>query len=319
MDNDRHGIVPGRPVTHPGIVAGSRTTVRVGRTQPFSTADLLPAHVASETEWPLIDAVVAAVEATGADSGVVEFSGALLPRISYCFPAYGDDVRPMLYSDTHESSGVVTAGTATVGYRRTAPEAPLTRWVHFHAAWQAADGELLGGHLWPETTTAGPLTNAVVWPLYGMSLVNSTCEETLLPVFAPEPPLTAAGRGTSGGGAIAETEGALRGDRTAVFARVRPNVDLGEVIASLSAEHGLAGGSVRGGTGSFVGALYEGGRVVDGPATEVITLSGILGEGAPALTCSLIDRHGAVHSGSLAVGRNVVGATYDLMLAGPRG
>lgn len=318
MRRSTQHIEPGRSVTHPGPVTDDRVTAVRGRTQPHHLADLLagsPAH--PDARGPgagfLVDEVAAAVEAAGADSGIVEFSTTRLPHISYCFPAAGDDVHPMLYSKTHTSSGTVLGATATVGWRRRPGDdgahqtAGLERWVHFHASWVDDAGALRGGHLWPETTAAGALDRATVWPLHGITLVNSFDDETELPVFTP---VRAAARATAAPFSS--------GDRDAVFARVRPNEEIHRAVRALTTAHGLAGGAVRGGTGSFVGAMFDDGRIIDGPATEVISLAGRLDDTAAGpLTCSLITAHGTVASGRLAAEGNIVGATYDLLLTGP--
>lgn len=315
-------IVPGQPVSHPGPAAADRITAASGITLPIAASDLLgdnlPAgSVASRDEdsadrstRPLGDLMVEVVEAAGADSGIVEFSALAMPRISYCIPAIGDAAHPMSYSDTRESSGLMLHGTATVGFRRDpSDDSRLTRWVHMHAAWTDADGTLHGGHLWPASRTADPLAHATVWPLYGITLVNSLDEETRMPVFAPLPTsVTSAGR--------AQLR-ARSGARPAVFARVRPNVDIAWAVATLGREHGLAGGSVRGGCGSLTGALFDDGRVVEGPATEIIALSGRIAQGPTALSASVISASGRVHGGRLAARGNLVSVTYDLMLTGP--
>jgi predicted DNA-binding protein with PD1-like motif len=305
-------IVPGRAVTHPGPVAEDRVTAVRGRTRPHLVPDLLAASAREPGPILLTQAVVAAVEAAGADSGIVEFSTLRLPHISYCFPAAGDAVHPMLYSETHTSTGTVLEGTATVGWRRRPGETggdstgDLERWVHFHASWVDDAGALRGGHLWPQTQIDGPLERAIVWPLHGITLINDFDDETELPVFSPSPAHAATVAPSSAG------------DRDAVFARVRPNAEIHEVVHGLTNVHGLVGGAVRGGTGSFVGAVFDDGRIVDGPATEVISLAGHLDDTAVGpLTCTLITAHGTVESGRLAAAGTIVGATYDLLLTGP--
>ena len=313
MTQSTQQIVPGRAVIHPGPVAEDRITAVAGRTRPHFISDLLTALPERQPDPSLLtDAVIAAVEAAGADSGIVEFSTLRLPHISYCYPAAGDAVHPMLYSETHTSTGTVLEGTATVGWRRRPSEpggeqtGDLERWVHFHASWVDEAGTLRGGHLWPETVTAGALERATVWPLHGITLVNDFDDETELPVFTPvrAEAVTAAPPSP--------------GDRDAVFARVRPNAEIHAVVRGLTVAHNLAGGAVRGGTGSLVGAVFDDGRVVDGPATEVISLAGRLDDSAAGpLTCTLITARGTVESGRLAPEGNIVGATYDLLLTGP--
>jgi predicted DNA-binding protein with PD1-like motif len=315
-------IVPGQPVSHPGPAAEDRITAVSGITVPIAASDLLgeilpsgslapkDEDFADRSTRPLGDLMVEVVEAAGADSGIVEFSALAMPRISYCIPAPGDAAHPMSYSDTRESSGLMLHGTATGGFRQDPADATrLTRWVHMHAAWTDADGTLRGGHLWPASRTADPLAHATVWPLYGITLVNSHDEETRMPVFAPLP-------GTVSSAGRAQLR-ARSGARPAVFARVRPNVDIAQAVADLGREHGLTGGSVRGGCGSLTGALFDDGRIVEGPATEIIALSGCLIPGTAALSASVISASGRVHGGRLAARGNLVSVTYDLMLTGP--
>lgn len=340
VTDDNCTLLPGQIVRHPGIVAADRTTHVMGRTRPFTASEAVEAArrpgagaqlspLLETGPRPLFDVMVAVVEATGADSGVVEFSGIALPRVSYCFPAYGDEEHPMLYSATHESAGIVLQGTATVGFRRDEGTGARSRWIHFHIAWVDDAGDVHGGHLWPETLMEGALMNATVWPLYGMTLVNALDEETLLPVFTPHPSETAppspqspASVPSAPGGRSTPDDDDLPGDRDALFARVRPNEELVEVIDRLARAHGLVGGSIRGGTGSLVGgATFVDRKVSIGPASEIIALTGQLEDATatrPAsLSCSLVVAGGHVHGGRLHPQGNLVGATYDLMLVGP--
>lgn len=113
------------------------------------------------------------------------------------------------------------------------------------------------------------------------------------------------------------------GSRT-VVARVMPNEDITGSVTRICNENNFRAAVVRGGTGSLIGAVFEGDdggpmRIVDGPATEVVTLVGHLmpdtdGTSSVHLSCSLVDKHGTVHAGRLVPGENPVSVTFELVV-----
>lgn len=296
---------------HPGPVATERVTSVEGSYVRMRTR--LTSADASETGAPVsvMDALTRAVRAAGSDYGFVEIGTGPLARVEYCYPAYGDETHPMLYSATHVSEHATALfGAATVGERvvpdGAAPEA-RERWSHIHLMWADADGSVRGGHLWPETVVDGDGPEVLVYAVHGFSLVNARDPETQLPVF---------------GG---HTEpGPQAGDGRILFARVAPNIELAEAIVEVCRRHGVRRARPVAGTGSFVGVTLADrttGETIEvpGPALEVMRLSGTIDLDGPAdaqvvLEMSAVDGRGAVHSGRLAQAGNPVGATFDLAL-----
>ena len=109
----------------------------------------------------------------------------------------------------------------------------------------------------------------------------------------------------------------------ATVARVLPNEDITEAVLAVCKRSGYGKAVVRAGLGSLVGARLVDQRTnevitVDGPGTEVIILTGLVSTGADGpeaqLTCTLVDKHGTVHSGLLAPGENLVAVTFELTI-----
>lgn len=231
--------------------------------------------------------------------------GGTLERVSYSTPdTGGQGPAAAAFSAAKEAAGpaqVVTAA-ATVGHREG------RRFMHCHAAWLDAEGELHAGHLWPETTVGSVPVHAAVHLLPGVDLVSGQDPETGMAVFTPRP----------GGPADTAVEPGPR----AVLARVKPGEDITEAAEDLCRRNGFDRAVVRASLGSLVGADLRRGEGLlraDGPATEVVGLTGVLrrtGDGtfAGELSAVLVDRHGAVHAGRLARGRNLVAVTFELLV-----
>ncbi|WP_028472741.1 PCC domain-containing protein [Nocardioides alkalitolerans] len=262
----------------------------------------------------LVDALDEAVTAAGATSGQVELLDGTLATVSYCFPGEGRPGGPLVgYCPAREATGPVrvVGGSATVGRRAGA------RFIHCHAAWFDAEGDLAGGHLWPETHVGPAGLHAVVHALRDVELTSADDPESGLPVFTPE-------RRHRGGEAASSGPSAPGAQtRPAVMVRVCAGENLLEVCAAIMEDHGMAEASISGSLGSLVGAALArpaGLLVVDGPATEV-TLSGRLRLAGGALTHHLpaivIDRHGRVHTG-LLTDQNIVAVTVELLVEGLR-
>jgi len=252
----------------------------------------------------LIDGLAEILGSTDATCAQVEISGGILDRISYCVPAECPDGSVVAtFSQTREARtpAQLLAGSVTVGFRNG------ERFMHCHAMWLDAGGEIQGGHLWPETVVGGVGVCAVVHPLPGITTVNAQDPETCMPVFTPHP--TADG---------SENPEAVSGSRVAM-SRVRPGEDITAAVRQVCAEQGFRTAVVRAGVGSLVGAcLRRGDDVfdVDGPATELATIVGRV-PADPAdveLSAIVVDRHGDVHAGVLVPGRNPVAITFELLI-----
>ncbi|MGH3434879.1 MAG: PCC domain-containing protein [Sciscionella sp.] len=216
----------------------------------------------------------------------------------------------MSYSATkeaHTPAQLITA-SATLGHRGG------ERFMHCHGAWLDARGKLRAGHLWPETRVGGVPIYAVIHRLPGVDLHNAVDSETRMPAFTPRP------SSVSAPGHDAPT-------RRAVISRVKPGEELLAAASDVCREHGFRHAEIRASLGSIVGArLRQGERVVDidGPATEVVTVSGTLRVlGDDRLDCELstilVDRHGVVHAGRLVSGHNLVAVTFELFIAEEHG
>nr|WP_231713160.1 PPC domain-containing DNA-binding protein [Arthrobacter sp. zg-Y769] len=109
-----------------------------------------------------------------------------------------------------------------------------------------------------------------------------------------------------------------------VIARVCPNEDITSAVKTICASAGIRTAAIRGGIGSLIGATLTGpaerGPVrVEGPGTEVATLVGLLttntaGEPEVTINCTLVDKYGQVHAGTLVPGENPVAVTFELLI-----
>lgn len=259
---------------------------------------------------PLVDQLFDALSTLGALNGIAELSGGMLSTISYCVPADGAESRSVSYSatrTTHQAELVL--GAATLGRRDGRP------FVHSHCVWFNPEGLLQGGHLWPETQVGDRPPAVVVHALHDVDLVSADDPETLMPVFTPH----------------------LAKDRMmtphrpddpprsrSLIARICPNEDITTAVKTLCASAGISQAAIRGGIGSLIGATFAGGadraaRRVEGPGTEVATLVGHLTTDAAGttdltITCTLVDKFGQVHAGTLVPGENPVAVTYELLI-----
>jgi predicted DNA-binding protein with PD1-like motif len=252
----------------------------------------------------LIDGLDEILASTDATCAQVEITGGILDRISYCVPAEcADGSVVCTFSETREARtpAQLLAGSVTVGFRNGA------RFMHCHAVWLDADGELRGGHLWPETVVGGVPVYAVVHPLPGITSINARDPETCMPVFTPHLD------------SDRSTEPELhRGTRVAM-SRVRPGEDITAAVRRVCAEQGFRTAVVRAGVGSLVGACLRRGDgvfTVDGPATELATIAGrVRGDAADLeLSAIVVDRHGEVQRGVLVPDRNPVAITFELLV-----
>ncbi len=259
---------------------------------------------------PLVDQLFDALHSLGARNGVAELSGGMLSTISYCVPADGTDKRSVSYSPTRTADhSELVLGAATLGTRDGMP------FVHSHCVWLTAEGLLQGGHLWSETRIGQRPPVVVVHALHDVDLVSAMDPETLMPVFTPHLVKDRSMSPTS-------AENSFRS--RSVIARVCPNEDITTAVKDLCASTGIRQAAIRGGIGSLIGATFAGRADmasvrVAGPGTEVATLVGHLttdsaGNVDLTLTCTLVDKFGQVHAGTLVPGENPVAVTYELLI-----
>lgn len=259
--------------------------------------------IAFGRESTLSDALHEAVRAHGASSGFAELFGVRLRLVRYVHPTTGDGVRRAVsFTSAKQQHDVeIVQASAIIGARFGED------FVHCHAMWRDTDGALHGGHLLAETLVEPGSGFAVVTAAHGVDLVSDDDPETFMPTFTPH----RADRARSGTEALVPT----------IIARVLPNQDLTEAALEVARGAGFATAVVRAGTGSLIGADFVAGetgrrRIVDGPATEVISVNGVVDAvaGTAQLTATLVDRHGQVHAGSLTPGANPAAVTFELVL-----
>lgn len=274
----------GVPLRHPGPRAPERI-VSVPTDVSVLRAALPRGVGVAEALWRL-------TEDAGAVSASVELAHGSFGVLQYVHPAIGAE-RPAYFSETVEPPGpcFVLGGSATVGVRDGAG------FAHIHATWLDRCGSVRGGHLLPGTTVGDVPIEATVRLLRDVAFVSHTDPETQMPAFTPQARACAA-------------------NPRAVAARIRPGEDLHAAVAALARTAGFRVAVVRASLGSVVGArLWSGSDDVveaEWPATEFTTLTGTVRGDDVVLAGSLVDRHGAVHSGVLVPGGNPVAVTFEL-------
>lgn len=291
---------PPTPLRHPGPRQACRR-----RTVPTTVATT---YTALRPGARLTDALAEVVDDAGVPSAQFELRGGTLDRISYCIPDLcRDGSAAMAFSPTREARtpAQLLSASVTVGHQDG------QRFVHCHAAWLDADGELHAGHLWPETTTETVPICATVHLLHDVEMISTVDPETRMPAFTPR-------RATAGRPAGGPTVAPVRG----VIGRLLPGQDLTAAVATVCADNGLRHAWISGSLGSLVGAGLrhrDGPREIDGPGTEVVSLTGTAAVGIDeqvdiGLHALLVDRHGAVHVGALLPDRNLIAVTFELLL-----
>lgn len=289
-----------RALVHPGPVAEVRVVVVPARLVEHRVG--LPAGV------PLLPALQAMLDQVGAVGAVGRLVGGSLAAFDYCIPALGQPNGPAA-TFSERRVGVdpdcgplaLHCGGLTVGRR----EGRI--FAHSHARWQDRARGWLAGHLLPESVILGEGVVAHVVASADVRYEVVQDPETTMQLFMP----CEVDRGPG-----------LQVDLSGLMCRVRPNMDLCATIEGLVDEFGWPAASIWGQVGSLVGAclVQPDGSIleVDGPATEVICLDGSVvrehGRARSSLEAEVVDRHGRVHRGVLARGRNLVAMTFELTL-----
>ena len=99
--------------------------------------------------------------------------------------------------------------------------------------------------------------------------------------------------------------------------RLQPGEDLVEATAAAARQLGIVRGLVRGGPGSLMSAMLTAGPhrfEPQGPAVEILALSGEIGPGGAVLDGVVADPAGRVYAGRFATGSNKVCITAELMI-----
>jgi predicted DNA-binding protein with PD1-like motif len=281
-----------RSILHPGPAAAQRVQVLPARTQLRT--------VVLEAGLSLLDAVTHALPG-GTASAVLRLRGGALCPLAYAMPALSTTPEHAVYfSPRFEASGPgqLEVASITYGQRDGQP------WLHCHAAWTEPDGSRHCGHVLPDQATILQPIAAAACLLDGAQFQVAPDAETHFSLFQPmaAAPVCSAGAPPN-----------------ALVIQLRPNVDVCSAIEAICREHGIANATIRGGVGSTVGAVFEGGTVVEPFVTEVLIRSGrVLADanGAPRaeIDVSLVDYQGGIAQGRLLRGANPVLVTFELVL-----
>ncbi|WP_120003430.1 PCC domain-containing protein [Nesterenkonia muleiensis] len=240
----------------------------------------------------------------GVTAAYAELSSGMLSPLHYCVPAPSDHKRCVSFSEERiTKEGHLVYGSATIGTRDGRP------FIHSHLHWSDDRGRALGGHIFPATVVGSPAPVAAVVGLLDAEWTSIDDPETFMPTFVPS---------------ASRTKEPLMTDQysTVTVSRVLPNEDITEAVLSVCRKAGYSKAVVRAGLGSLIGARLTDAtgqvRQVDGPGTEIITLTGFVKTGdnglEAQLTTTLVDRHGEIHSGRLLPGENPVAVTFELTL-----
>lgn len=283
-----------RRVAQPGPAPAERMESVVGRLQVLDFT--------LEPGLTLNAAVTGPLVAAGIGAAQVELDGGAFGPFAYVMPAAAADAaHAAWYSAPFTPAGTtrLARANATFGRKAGAP------FLHCHGMWTEADGARRGGHVLPhETVVAAPVRARA----YGAREVEMTADldpETNFTLFTPQlPELPAPGPASGAGPRIA-------------FARVRPNEDLTAAVEALCRRHGFAGGRLRGGVGSLIGARFLDAEPVFDYATEVLVTSGDVWPDASGalradIAVALVGLSGILADGRLRRADNPVLITFEL-------
>lgn len=284
-----------REVKHPGVQ----------RAQPYMLA-------ACQTEshrqtlragHSLLNAFRLVGEAHDLYSAVGRFKGGQFADLHYVMPALSSSPDHSVYYSqhyTHPGPVQIEQASVTLGRNR---EGEL--WLHCHAAWRDAQGQLQAGHILPDQTILGGSPELDMTYVRGAAFETLPCSETNFSLFTPV--------------ARPELSPAQAGSPKSWIVTLAPNQNISAVLRDICQELGLTRAVIRGGVGSLVGAILEPELVVEPFVTEVLIEEGRIDLGLPAeqqvqLDVIIIDYQHGVHRGRLKPEVNSVLVTFELVL-----
>lgn len=276
MDPRRRKMQPG-PELEPRIVAVPCRAHHLRVTLPSGTT--------------LLDAVAAAFGA--GRSGVMHLQGGAFGPFHYVMPSFPTSLsHAAFYSDAMRPPGLTRIEHACVTFG-TRDEKP---WLHCHGVWTEADGKKSGGHVIPDDTTIAAAIDAEAWVLDGAAFLARHDPETNFTLFAPE-------------AAPPTHDGAGRFEAI----RLRPNQDFAECLAAHCASRGIARATIRGGVASTNGTIFDDGREYDTFPTELLVLSGEIGDTAE-IDIATVNAIGERAQGRIRSGANPILMTAEILL-----
>lgn len=277
-------IDPERRVLQPGPAPAERVQWVAG--------DARPLEFTLEPGLNFIEAIRRPLAETGGESAVLTLEGGAFGPFTYVVPAPAPTPEhAAFYSEFHRPPGIsrIEDAAVTFGLRDGAP------FLHCHGVWTGAGGIRRGGHVIPDQTTVAEPVRARAWVLDGMKFEAQPDPETNFTLFGP----------VSGGGAASS--------RRFFAARFRPNQDICRALEDFCRDRGFSSAVLRGGVASTIGAVFEGGPVVDSFATEMFVRNGSVSPGTGGAPMAALDVALVDHRGDLAEGRLMRGANPILM------
>lgn len=266
-------------IRHPGTPAPQPWTMARGTAKTLQVT--LPKGAV------LMQAVAEAMDAAGAESGVIEVGGLVIGPYRFVGPGPSSDgLHAAWYSPPRGGDRArITDGTAIVGRRDGA------WWLHCHAVWQDGDTAWCG-HLLPDEVTLAEEATVTLHMITGAVFDVSMNEETRFPIFHP-------------------TRGRDTGN--AVLAKLAPHKDITEAVEEIAAAAGFARARVLG-IGSLIGAVFHQGTPMASPISEVLILPGATTGAETHLPMHCVDPDDAQFRGAMVRGKGPACVTFELML-----
>lgn len=279
-----------RSITHPGPVHPSRV-----QCVPASARHV---HVELPNGVSLLQGLADMVKAHGATSAVFSFEDVSLAPMRFVMPALSVSSKYVAYfSQGCEATGAahMERGSITYGLRDGQPS------LHCHATWTESDGRRRSGHVLAGESMVQGTARLHAWMLDGAGFEVMPDAETnfsLLQVSA---------------GAVKPD------DANDLVVRVLPNEDLCLALENICAKHNIRHGSIRGGVGSLIGAVFQDGRTVEPFVTEVYIERGVIAPDVDGSLRAEVDVGLVAHTGEMAEGRlarglNPVLITFELVI-----
>jgi predicted DNA-binding protein with PD1-like motif len=279
-----------RSVEHPGPVHPARVECAAAISRAVDVE--LPRGVT------LLQGLADAVRGHGASSAVFSLREGTLAPMSFVMPALSDSPKHVAYfSERFQASGEarIESGSITYGLRDDEPS------LHCHATWTESDGHRRSGHLLAAESWVELPVRLEAWMLGGAAFKVAPDPETNFSLFQ------------------VSADAADCGPTNALVVRVRPNQDLCLALEGLCAQRNIRRGSIRGGVGSLIGAVFDDGRRVEPFVTEVFIRCGVIeprADGTPRadVDVGLVAHTGEIAEGRLKRGENPVLITFELVI-----
>jgi len=281
-----------RRIEHPGLAQGPGVDTVASRYRVI--LETLPAG------QTLLAAFETVMSRHGISGAVARLGAGSLFPAAYVLPALSSSAaHAVYYSEQFDCDGPMSLSqaTVTVGLRQG------KCWIHCHGRWHDSHGKLGCGHLLPEKTVLNADLQVELVLLQDATFEVTDDTETNFSLFKPYPLKTA-----------------IEPDKDkAVLVRLSPNVDVCEGLIQACQQHDLHHVRVLGGVGSTVGGEFDDGRHVEPFVTELMVRSGYVGQSdqggwSVEMDITLIDYTGGVNEGRLALSRNPVLVTCELVL-----